>query len=125
MNMEEMVSALPTKIRRLHFGLIALGYLNFQSDTEQSIPATLNSWMNNAASSLTTKPVIETARKFTWSNIDTDILYQEKTNRVTKKILGVIVPFTKEELKLLDSLGIELGFSYIGKQNIDDWWNMK
>lgn len=120
-----MVSALPTKVQRLYFGLLTLGYLSFQSDTEQSIPATLNGWMNNATSSLTTKPVIETTRKFTWSNIDVDILYQEKTNRVTKKILGVIVPFTKEELKLLDSLGIELGFSYIGRQSIDDWWNMK
>jgi len=124
-DMKEMVRVLPTKIQRLYFGLLALGYSNsFSIDTKQHMPK-LPAFNTNNPSSLTVMPITETHREYTFEGNDMKMIYNDNNNLITKELNGTTfsrLSFSKDELRLFDTLGIEINSRL---QDVDDWWNMK
>ena len=127
MDIKEMVSALPVKIQRLYFGLLALGYTQYSVESKRDfiVEQLTGSWSSTNASVVPTVTA-ERTHTFTHPVTNAEIIYYENGDFVLKNII-MLARFTKEELKLLDGLEINLDtrYSLHLKQSVDDWWNMK
>jgi len=123
-DMTELLDMLPDKTRRLYRGLLKLGYGSFEISTA----APTEKLRMQGSTLITVTSVGSREVRFYSLNQSYNIIYLETTNLIYKvydENRDGAVMFTKDELRLLDSLGVTLHPRYDTQQSVEDWWNMK